>query len=488
MTEMLRSQCSKRHLTFDPNMMTFLFVAEIEEFLSDMITRKTEIGELEKFYEEEGNKMVLLYGREGAEKEELLLSFAKNKPLFYYRSANASEKQQKELLGKKVETDFNVKLADYNYEEFFNRIRSGNSDKLVLIIDEFQYLVKKDEEFLLHVLKLKKKQYYPGPVLIILATSSLVWVNKDVPLLPNQFEKQFDGRIMLKDYSFLDVVRNFPKYSTSESVQLYGIIGGVPEYIRRWDGEASIKENVIRHILSPDGFLFSAAESYIASELRELAVYQTILSSLASGNNKLNDLFLDTGFSRAKISVYMKNLMEFEVIEKVVSFETGGWENTKKGVYRISNTFVNFWFHFIYPHLSELYTLTPEKFYERYIERELDGYLTRYFIDVCSEYLELLNQIDQLPIKVAKMGTWIGKKGNIDIIAQNHARNSIVSLCSWTGAQISAKMVDELKDRMKLAHVSADYLYLFSARGFDMELSAMAEKDSSIVLIDMNEL
>lgn len=453
-----------------------------------MITRKTEIQELEKYYEEESNHLILLYGRDGSEKEDLLRSFAKDKPFFYYRCANASEKQQKELLGKKVENDFKVTLQDYTYEHFFDRIRSGNEKKLVLVIDEFQYLVKKDEEFLSHVIKLKKKQYYPGPVLIILATSSLVWVNKDVPLLPNQFEKQLDGKVMLSDYSFLDVVRNFPKYTTSESVQIYGIIGGVPEYVRRWEGALTIRENVCKHILSRDGFLFGAAEQYIASELRELAVYQTILASLASGNNKLNDLFLDTGFSRAKISVYMKNLMEFEVIEKVVSFETGGWENTKKGVYRISNTFVNFWFHFVYPHLSELYTMEPEKFYDRYIERELDGYLNRYFIDVCSEYLDLLNQIEKLPIKVAKMGTWIGKKGNIDIIAQNHARNSIVSLCNWSGAQISIKMVEELKERMKLAHVSADYLYLFSARGFDMDLTALAKKDQTIVLIDMNEL
>ncbi|MFR6392129.1 MAG: hypothetical protein ACLUN0_03870 [Roseburia sp.] len=65
--------------------------------------------------------------------------------------------------------------------------------------------------------------------------------------------------------------------------------------------------------------MFHEAENYISIELRELSVYNTILAALASGNNKLNDLFLKTGFSRAKISVYMKNLMAFDVVEKVVS-------------------------------------------------------------------------------------------------------------------------------------------------------------------------
>ena len=453
-----------------------------------MITRKSELQELEALYGESDNKLVILHGRLGSDKEDFLKSFAKGKPYFYYRCANASEKQQKELFGRKVESAYDVKLTGYEYEDFFNRIRSGSAEKLVLVIDEFQYLVKKDEEFINALIKLKKKQYYPGPVLIILATSSLVWMNKDVPELPSAFQSLIDSRILLSDLTFLDVVRHFESYSTSDAVRAYGIIGGVPEFVRLWDAKKNVRDNVCRMILSQDGALFHEAEDYIASELRELAVYNTILCSLAAGNNKLNDLFLDTGFSRAKISVYMKNLMEFDVVEKVVSFETGGWENTKKGVYRISDTYINFWFHFIYPHLSDLFLLSPEDFYDRFIQPELETYLNRYFIAVCSEYLELLNQVKKLPIEVTKMGTWIGKKGNIDIIAQNSARNSIVSLCQWSGSEITIRMCEDLKERMKLAHVTADYLYLFSARGFDITLTERAKADNTLVLIDMNEL
>lgn len=78
-----------------------------------------------------------------------------------------------------------------------------------------------------------------------------------------------------------------------------------------------------------------AAEELIGASLRELSVYETILAHIAAGRDKLNDLYLATGFSRAKISVYMKNLSAFDIVGKVVSFETGGWENTKKGIYRI---------------------------------------------------------------------------------------------------------------------------------------------------------
>jgi AAA+ ATPase superfamily predicted ATPase len=271
-------------------------------------------------------------------------------------------------------------------------------------------------------------------------------------------------------------------------VEVYGVLGGVPGYISRWNGKKSLKENVCRNILSPNGYLFDEVEHYLGMELRELSLYSTILASIAAGNNKLNDLYHQTGFSRAKISVYMKNLMEFEVIEKVVSFETGGWENAKKGVYRIQNTYVNFWFRFIYPHLSDLYMLSPEEFYDRYIEQELNEYMNRYFIQVCTEYLNLLNMIDKLPIHLHRIGTWVGKQGNIDIIAQNSVRESVVGLCNWFKPELTMEDCQSLIANMKKARISAEYYYLFSATGFGASLVEASKEDSRYVLIDMKEL
>ena len=66
----------------------------------------------------------------------------------------------------------------------------------------------------------------------------------------------------------------------------------------------------------------------------------------------------------------MKNLSHFDIVEKVQSFQTGGWENAKKGVYQIKDTFINFWFKFVFPHMSDLYLLKPYEFYDRYIAPE----------------------------------------------------------------------------------------------------------------------
>ena len=453
-----------------------------------MMIQTSELKKLEEVYGQSGNQIVLLYGRDNCQKEQLIKEFCKEKKFFYYRARQASEREQVLQMGQEVETKYGIRLTRYSYDEFFNRIKSGDPTKLVVVIDEFQYIARKDVGFMNSILKLKAKKLYPGPVMIILTSSSLVWVEEDCREKYGEYLKKVDAAIRMEDATFLDVVRHFPEYGTSQAVQVYGIIGGVPGYLTRWNSKKSIKENVCRHILSPDGFLFHEAENYISIELRELSVYNTILAALASGNNKLNDLFLKTGFSRAKISVYMKNLMAFDVVEKVVSFDTGGWENTKKGVYRIANTYVNFWFRFVYPHLSDLYMMAPEEFYDTYIEKDLDDYMNRYFVKVCREYLTLLNRIGKLPIDIHRIGTWVGKKGNIDIVAQNSVRESIVGICNWSEPYLTRLSGEALLDNLKQAKISAKYLYMFSAQEFAEDLKQMAEEDKRFVLIDMKEL
>ncbi len=312
-----------------------------------MNRKATDGKELEQYYAKNGNQLIVLYGRKDCKKEELLRSFVQDKKCFYYRCRQTSPEDQKRMMGEEVSAQYDVRLAKNSYDEYFNRIKSGDATKLVVIIDEVQYIMKRDPEFLNSILKLKTKRLYPGPVMIILASSSIVWVEQDLDDAFGDDRKRIDAKMKLEDFTFLELVRTFPSLPVSECIKIYGAIGGVPGYMEHWSANRSFKDNICRLVLTEGGYLFDMAQEIISSELRELSVYNTILSAIAQGHNKLNDLFLTTGYSRAKISVYMKNLSHFDIVEKIVSFETGGWDNAKKGIYRIKDTFVNFWFKFV---------------------------------------------------------------------------------------------------------------------------------------------
>ncbi len=453
-----------------------------------MVTRTNELKKLEAFYNSDGNNFVLLYGRLGCGKEDLLDTFTNGKPYFYYRSRQCSDSKQLFYLDKQMRETYRFLKISENYEESFTHFRSNDGSKLVVIIDEAQFAVKKTNELFSALVSLKNRMLYPGKVMIILVSSSIVWAQNTFEEVVGTQKSALDEMIKLENLSFLDVVRAFPDYTVAQSVSTYGIIGGVAEYVDRWNGRRTIKQNVCEHILSPTGFLYKEAEGYISTELRELSCYNTILGSIAAGNEKLNDLFEDTGYSRAKISVYMKNLAAFDVIDKVVSFETGGWDNTKKGVYRIVDPYINFWFTFVYPHLSELISREPESFYNEFIAPYLDEYLQSYFVDVCREYLHLLNVVGQLPIKLVKIGTWIGKEGTIDVIGQSSNRENVVGICNWAEKQMSYLRYEELLESMKKARITANTIYLFSATKFDQKLVELSKEKNSVVLVDMTEL
>ncbi len=454
-----------------------------------MIKRTNEIKQLQKLFEESHNRLVYVYGTRRSEKEELIRQFLAGKRFFYYCARNSSEEEQLRALSAQIEQQYGIKLQKNSYDECFTRIKSGDSSKLVVVIDEFDRIAKKDPDFFTSIVNLKNRKLYPGPVMIVLLSSSLTWSRRDMEKTIGASLEAIDLQTHLEELSFLDIVRTFPDYSVKESVQLYGIIGGVPAYLYHWDANKTIKQNVCDLILRSGGALHDEAEDTIAAELRELAVYDTILSAMAGGNEKLNDLYRKTGYSRAKISVYLKNLSAFDIVEKVNSFETGGWDNAKKGVYRINHHLVDFWFTFVYPHLSESVIMEPENFYDLYVAPNLDHYLRPYFVGVCNEYLSLMNRVGKVPIKIERMGTWVGKEGTIDIIGQDAVRDNVVGICNWEEEELSFARYQKLLEDMKSARIHAKTIYLFSARSFDIKLKALEHQPESIVvLVDMNEL
>ena len=226
-----------------------------------MVVKTAVLKELETLYAKSGNQLCVLYGRPDLEKELLLKTFLQNKKAFYYRARYASPESQKQMMAEALEEKLQVRLQKYDYEEYFNRINSGGPEKLILVIDEFSYIAKKDTDFINAVLKLKAKKLYPGPVLILLCSSVVSWVEKEMEnCIGTDAVKKIDQTIKLSNLNFLEVVRTFPALSVSDCIRIYGTIGGVPGYMEAWNPEISYRENIYRLVLTEGGYLFHLEE------------------------------------------------------------------------------------------------------------------------------------------------------------------------------------------------------------------------------------
>jgi hypothetical protein len=181
---------------------------------------------------------------------------------------------------------------------------------------------------------------------------------------------------------------------------------------------------------------------------------------MAGNSNKLNDIYRHTGFSRAKISVYLKNLMELDLVEKVYSFDTAGRENAQKGIYRISNPYVRFYYRYLFPNQSFLEMVTPEEFYEKKVAASFDSFAEEAYRKICRERMER---------EYKNVGEWLGKTGNLDAVAVGEDGKVCVAACSF-GSVMRLADLEWLQFAMKKARVLGADIRLYGERGFTDDL------------------
>lgn len=71
---------------------------------------------------------------------------------------------------------------------------------------------------------------------------------------------------------------------------LYGITGGIPEYISRIDVNKSLDDNIVDLFFDESGRLFEEPVNLLKQQLREPASYHSTISAIASGASSMNDI------------------------------------------------------------------------------------------------------------------------------------------------------------------------------------------------------
>lgn len=334
------------------------------------VGRKTELTYLNQYFNNENSNILVVYGQKGVGKTSLLHEFCSDKSFSYYSARSCSDREQRFWWARELQTNqaatFDEEFPEY--EELFTSITAklpGNQ-KSVLIIDEFQNLIKGDSSFFSRINQFTHAT--KENLLVILCSSASGWVENHFVGKIGSDAMAISGFLKVKELDASIIHELYSSFSEDDIVQLYAILGGVPGLWDCLDSTISAKENIIRYIISPNSAIHSVMTGCLLEDLRETAVYNTILATMAGENDKLNDIYHHTGFSRAKISVYLKNLMEIDLVEKIGA-----------GVYRITRPYIRFYFCFIFPNQSLLEQVTPLQFYKEVVEESFPGFVRKAF-------------------------------------------------------------------------------------------------------------
>ena len=360
------------------------------------IGRKQELQFLEKQYSGTGGKLVVLYGRRRVGKTETLHEFCKGKPHVFYSCREISDKLQLRSFSEKMLRE-KIPAADYirEFSDWESALKSvlqlpyGDQKKL-LIIDEFPYMCKGNDSIPSILQTLWDECLKDENVMLVLCGSAMSFIEKELLSEKNPLYGRATGIYKMDAMGFYDAAQFFPTYSHRDQIMAYAVLGGIPHYLRQFDPALSLEENIKQNILTKGCVLYSEVEFLLRQELRETTLYNSIIEAVALGCTKLNDISVKSLVDdTSKTSVYLKNLMELEIIKREFSVDDGIKEraNTNRGLYRLTDNFFRFWYAFVFTNISELESGDVDGVFNYSVKPVLHEFASLVFEDVCREYV-----------------------------------------------------------------------------------------------------
>jgi len=406
----------------------------------NFINRENELKALDRRYKEKGFEFIPVYGRRRVGKTELILQFIRNKKAIYFLATSGSKKENIMRFKQATNRVIDLSLVENEWESVFRYIKEKIKDRLVIVIDEFPYLLETERGVSSIFQRIIDTILKDSKIFLILCGSSLSMMYKEVLTYRAPLYGRRTGQIHLEPMKFKDVIKFFPNKNFEEIIKIYSVCGGVPAYLKEFRENKHLFSLIKEKILKKDAFLREEPMFLLRTEFRDPKTYSSILTAISLGNRTLGKIINYCGFrNKTGIMPYLYNLEFLEYIEREIPVTEK--LRSKKGLYFIKDNFFDFWFKFIRPNLSMLEQDENEVL--RKIKENLEIHVSHKFEDICKELL-----FYSRPINFTKIGRWWYRDKEIDIVALNENTKEILfGECKWKNKINAKKIVKELAEK-----------------------------------------
>lgn len=460
------------------------------------IGREKEIADLNELYSQDKFQFFVLYGRRRVGKTTLLNEFCKDKETIFYSAEQSNEKLNLEKFSSLVFNFYGENnLAPFSsWTNALSYIDDRQKDKkLVLVIDEFPYLVKKNKALLSELQHLIDHKLTRGNLFIILCGSYMGFMEKEVLGSKSPLFGRRTAQLHMKPFNYQTSSKFLNGFSNEEKLELYGAFGGTPLYLQQINNNESFEENIKRSYLKVTSYLYEEALLLLRQEVQEPGVYSAIIEAIASGYTKANEISTKIGEDSAKCLKYIKTLCELGILHKETPF--GEKETSRKTIYGISDFMFRFWYRYVFANRTLIETGAQQAVWLKKIEPDYNGYMGLVFEKVCADYLSDKNAKGELPILFTSIGRWWGTnpvthgQEEIDLVA-NDRKDYIFGECKWRNEKLDLSVLRELKTKAEIFSKNRNntYYFLFSKSGFTDAVKNEVKADNSVILVDLSDI
>ena len=447
--------------------------------------RKQDLQFLQDIFDRSSNDIAILYGKRDTGLDGLVADLCKDKESLYYRACDVSDRLQKELFANELHEQTKTPVfPEDDYEKLINSyINNGSGRKKLIVLDDFNRLVNFNPTYINFLSNLLFEKNAPGSVMFLLVCDDVNWTEHDMVRLIGRKSSEISGILKLGGFTPTQFHGAFPDIPLREIIGIYSVIGGKSTYYDLIGSETTLRDLII-DLLSIWIEAGTDRNMFLPEGIREPVLYNTILACIAAGNNKLSDIHEATGVDRAKLSVYLKTLIDNDIVEKAVSAKVGNDSNTKKGMYMFKDRLALFYYRFVFPHVSSLRLIGPERFYRRFVERGINTFIDEFYPFFCMEQVRWLKDNGRLTFKVSSIEKYYDKTGAVDFVVIAAGGSVIACACSYQSPHMSFIRYEQVKATVRRNRINCDNYWMFSAGGFDQKLSMTGSVTPGVNLIE----
>lgn len=438
------------------------------------VDRDRELDALRRFWTSGRAEFIPVTGRRRVGKTYLLERFAFGKRAVYYRCRLQDSAGQLPLLGQAL-ADLSgdpvlVAQPPSSWPAVLAMVeRLSSQQRLLLILDELPYWAARDES-LPSVLQNWWDERGRTLDLMLVICGSAVQMMEALLTGPAPLAGCVTGRVPVRPLDFRAAGSLLGFTDASDSLTAYGILGGVPLYLLFFRPELTIEQNVLQAIASPSARLYVEPQALFADTHRAFDAGQALaaLRAIAWDKHRWSEIAEATGLSPGSLSRVMEPLIgDLALVERVLPVTESHESRTYRTQYRLTDSFLRFWFRFIEPNQGQIEFGSAAGVVAGIMKR-LPDYMGSAFESMARQWTRLTS--GDLPGPPARVGSWWEADHELDVVGLDETGQAVVTgEAKWHGRPFSA---DDLRRYLEHTHALGSRLrpdvthLLFSRCGF----------------------
>ena len=231
---------------------------------------------------------------------------------------------------------------------------------------------------------------------------------------------------------------------------------------------------IINLFLNEHSSVFNYADNLLLSDASSKMNVKSILSLLSNSKLKYKDLEVVLDKEKTgKLAKQLNALLELRIIKKVYPINKPN--DSKKAYYEINDNVLRFYFTYIYKYKSSLNMLGPEAFYNEYIEKSINTYISHRFEEQARMYFSLLVKKSKLR-GIKNIGTYYyddsknKKNGEFDVVLELDNGYAIYEVKYLTGKMSVSSVNKEIEQINNINGIRVFKIGFINPSGFEKEI------------------